>query len=91
MSSLSPGRAYTLKLAGKNLVGLGNYSEIAPASIRTLHSDPEFIPEISIKGITKNAISIGWTDPPEGLAPYIHFYKVWYRYGQLLYCPANVI
>jgi len=81
MSSLSPGRAYTLKLAAKNLVGLGNYSEIAPASIRTLHADPEFIPEISIKGITKNAISIGWTDPPEGLAPYIHFYKV--RYGHL--------
>ena len=75
MSNLSAGREYSLKLAAKNLVGLGKCFTHEPP-VRTLDMDPEFVPEISIKGITKNAISVGWTDPPEAVAPYIHFYKV---------------
>ena len=75
MSNLSADREYSLKLAAKNLVGLGEVFTHEPP-VRTLDMDPEFVPEISIKGITKNAISVGWTDPSEAVAPYIHFYKV---------------
>jgi protein-tyrosine phosphatase len=75
MSNLSAGKEYNVKLAAKNLIGLGDFF-IFNTTVRTLDTDPEFVPEISIKGITKNSIFVGWNDPPEAVAPYIHFYKV---------------
>jgi protein-tyrosine phosphatase len=79
MSNLTAGKEYSLRLAAKNLVGLGEFATYDAAAVRTLPTDPEFIPEVSIKGITKNSISVGWTDPPEAVAPHIHFYKVTMR------------
>lgn len=45
-------------------------------SVRTLNFHPEFIPRTSVKGLTWNSISIGWTQPEEEQAEFIDYYKL---------------
>lgn len=46
------------------------------SEVTTLAWDPVFVPEVGLKGLTWNSISIGWNSPPENFAPYIHYYKL---------------
>ena len=46
------------------------------SEVQTLSWDPTFIPEVGLKGLTWNSISIGWNSPPEKFAPYIQYYKL---------------
>lgn len=75
ISDLTENKEYSVKMSGRNAHGTGQYDTYHEA-VSTLSFDPVFIPEASIKGITRNSISVGWTDPPEKIAPHIHYYKV---------------
>ena len=75
MSNLSRDASYTVKMAAKNAHGTGEFNTYH-TSVRTLDFDPVFIPDVSIKGITRNSISVGWTEPPAKFQPHIHFYRV---------------
>ena len=75
MSNLTSDKSYSIKMAAKNNVGTGKFNEYHE-NVKTLDFDPVFIPDVSIKGITKNSISVGWNDPPEKFREYIHFYRV---------------
>ena len=80
MSNLSKSKEYTIKMAAKNRMGPGRFDTyVQPVS--TLDFDPHFVPEVSIKGITKNSISVGWNDPPEKVSQHIHYYKVTKKTG----------
>ena len=39
-------------------------------------SDPDFVPEISLKGVTLNSITIGWSNPPEEMRDHVHYYML---------------
>ena len=75
LSNLTTNKPTNIKMAAKNQVGTGSFDEYKEA-VTTLDFDPVFIPDVSIKGITKNSISVGWTDPPEKYRDHIHFYRV---------------
>ena len=56
--------------------GMGEF-DLYHSSIRTLDFHPEFIPRTSVKGLTWNSISIGWTQPnEEKQVEYIDYYKL---------------
>ena len=82
MSNLSHNTPYSIKLAAKNGVGTGKFNQYHEA-VSTLDFDPVFVPSASIKGITKNSISVGWTEPPEKYRDHIHFYRVAKYSGEL--------
>jgi hypothetical protein len=46
------------------------------SEVSTLAWDPTFVPEVGLKGLTWNSISIGWNNPPENFIPYIQYYKL---------------
>ena len=75
MADLKKDKEYSIKMAAKNEVGTGKFNEYHEP-VKTLDFDPVFIPDVSIKGITKNSISVGWNDPPEKFRDFIHFYRV---------------
>ena len=58
MSNLTANTPYTIKMAAKNSHGTGEFNTYHEP-VNTLDFDPVFIPEVSIKGITKNSISVG--------------------------------
>lgn len=39
-------------------------------------SDPYFVPEISVKGVTFNSITIGWSQPPGEMRDHVHYYML---------------
>ncbi|KAJ9581021.1 hypothetical protein L9F63_023808, partial [Diploptera punctata] len=39
-------------------------------------SDPDFVPEISLKGVTLNSITIGWSNPSEEMRDHVHYYML---------------
>ena len=55
--------------------GMGEF-DLSHSEVQTLSWDPTFIPEVGLKGLTWNSISIGWNSPPEKFAPYIQYYKL---------------
>ena len=75
MADLKKDKFYSIKMAAKNGVGTGKFNEYHEP-VKTLDFDPVFVPDVSIKGITKNSISVGWNDPPEKFRDFIHFYRV---------------
>jgi len=75
LGNLTESTEYGVKMRARNRHGIGEYDQYHEV-VSTLSFDPVFIPEASIKGITSNSISVGWTDPQEMMLPYIHFYKV---------------
>ena len=83
MANLTADKNYLIKMAASNDEGTGQFFVI-DEPVRTLDFDPIFKPEIAIKGITKNSVSIGWNEPPEKMKDYIHFYKATKRHGELL-------
>ena len=55
--------------------GRGEF-DLYHSEVTTLAWDPVFVPEVGLKGLTWNSISIGWNNPPENFLPYIHYYKL---------------
>lgn len=39
-------------------------------------TDPIFVPNVSVKGVTENSITIGWTVPPPDLKEHVHYYNL---------------
>lgn len=39
-------------------------------------ADPEFIPVVSVKGMTSDSVTIGWTAPPEELQNHVQYYEI---------------
>lgn len=64
MRDLEPNSAYHIKLAAKNEFGMGEFDQYHSAT-NTLSFRPIFQPEVSVKGLTWNSVSIGWTQPGE--------------------------
>lgn len=44
--------------------------------IKTLDSDPIFVPNVSVKGFTESSITVGWTMPPPALREHVHYYTL---------------
>lgn len=65
---------YKIRIQAENSIGSSQYSE--SNTIYTLSEDPEFIPEVKINGLSVNSITISWTEPPEELKDYIHYYEL---------------
>ena len=36
-------------------------------------ADPDFVPEILLKGVTQNSFTIGWSNPPEELRDHVYY------------------
>lgn len=56
-----------------------HFSSIMNASVVLIHifvSDPYFVPEISVKGVTLNSITIGWSQPPEEMRDHVQYYML---------------
>lgn len=75
MTDLDPETSYQLKIDAKNSQGRGQ-SYTDHRWIKTLIEDPYFVPNISVKGFTMSAMTIGWFGPPENLAEYVHYYEL---------------
>ncbi|XP_068082268.1 tyrosine-protein phosphatase 69D isoform X2 [Anabrus simplex] len=75
VKNLESNSTYRLRLQAKNAIGMSNVG-IYPNPVQTLETDPDFVPEISVKGVTSNSITIGWCQPPSSLKDHIHFYQL---------------
>ncbi|XP_063218858.1 tyrosine-protein phosphatase 69D isoform X2 [Bacillus rossius redtenbacheri] len=71
---LEPNTAYNLKLSAENLHGISTAQYAAME--KTLAKDPEFIPEISVKGFTRNSITVGWSSPPDDVKDHVTYYTL---------------
>lgn len=76
MKDLRPDSSYLLKLAAKNKYGMGEFDQYVKP-VKTLDFDPTFLPDLSVKGITKDSISIGWNTPTdERIKEHTNYYKL---------------
>ncbi|XP_049806614.1 tyrosine-protein phosphatase 69D [Schistocerca nitens] len=75
IKDLEPNTAYFLRLYAKNSIGTSNFYT-HPTPVSTLEKDPDFVPEVSVKGVTINSITIGWSLPPAELKDHIHYYHL---------------
>lgn len=66
---------YQIKIIAKNSIG-SSPTYTYPQRVRTLATDPVFIPKISVKGNSHSTITIGWSPPPAELLEYIHYYEL---------------
>ena len=83
MSNLTKDTSYQVKMAASNQLDIGPYFDY-PEQVETLDFDPKFIPVITIKGITKNSISVAWDEPSDRVAEFIHFYKTTKRVSDIV-------
>ena len=101
MSNLTADSTYLIKLSAQNEFGMGEF-DLYHTEIRTLKSDPTYVPELGVKGITWNSISLGWNSPPEdkveNIMEYITYYKITRQTATeevrnsfaILYCASNL-
>lgn len=85
MRNLSSDSSYFIKLAAQNEFGMGEF-DLYHSPVQTLKSDPTYVPEVGVKGITWNSISLGWDSPPineeteeedvPNILDYITYYKI---------------
>lgn len=75
LSNFDPKTNYKLKITAQNALGMGpTYTH--SQWVRTLETDPVFVPEIGVKGNTHSTITIGWHPPPAHLLEYIQYYEL---------------
>jgi len=67
--------AYSVRLSAKNAMGWSG-DNTWQGLVQTLDKDPYFVPEISVKGVTFNSITIGWSQPPEEMRDHVHYYML---------------
>lgn len=77
MRNLTANSPYLIKLAAQNEFGMGEF-DLFHSPVRTLKSEPSYVPEVGVKGITWNSISLGWDSPPSepDISDYIAYYKI---------------
>ncbi|KAJ6635524.1 Tyrosine-protein phosphatase 69D [Pseudolycoriella hygida] len=75
LENFEPSTTYQIKITAKNNMGLGPANTYAHG-VRTLESDPVFIPKISVKGNTHSTITIGWSPPSADILDFIHYYEL---------------
>ena len=79
MKNLSDHSTYLIKLAAQNEFGMGEF-DLYHTDVSTLEYDPTYVPEVGVKGITWNSISLGWDPPPVAKIPdildYITYFKI---------------
>ena len=78
MRNLSADSTYSLKLAAKNELGMGEF-DTYHSEVKTLNVDPTYVPQVVVKGITWNSISLGWDSPPLDKMPNIRDYITYYK------------
>ena len=78
MRNLSADSTYSLKLAAKNELGMGEF-DTYHSEVKTLNVDPSYVPQVVVKGITWNSISLGWDSPPLDKMPNIRDYITYYK------------
>lgn len=75
LENFEPNTTYQIKIVAKNGIGSGP-AYTYPHKIKTLESDPVFIPKISVKGNTHSTITIGWSPPSPEILDFIHYYEL---------------
>lgn len=74
LDKLEPKTSYKFRLAARNSQNTGPFDE--SNWVETLDADPNFIPQIAVKGSTHSTITIGWAPPPLELLEYVQFYEL---------------
>lgn len=75
LENFEPNTTYQIKIVAKNGIG-SSPAYTYPHKIKTLESDPVFIPKISVKGNTHTTITIGWSPPSPDILDFIHYYEL---------------
>ena len=75
LENFSPNTSYILRISAKNSIGDGTPFQY-PFAVRTLETDPIFIPKVKTTGSTASTITIGWDPPPVNLIPYVQYYEL---------------
>lgn len=75
LENFEPNTNYQIKITAKNAIGMGP-AYTYPQRVKTLESDPVFIPQISVKGNTHSTITIGWSPPSTDILEFIHYYEL---------------
>ncbi|XP_039298297.1 tyrosine-protein phosphatase 69D [Nilaparvata lugens] len=75
IKNLEANTAYRFKLSAENSIGQGN-TYTATEFYKTLEKDPDFVPEISLKGTAPNGFTIGWSLPPLDIKDHVHYYQL---------------
>ncbi|KOB79028.1 Protein tyrosine phosphatase [Operophtera brumata] len=74
MNGLQKSTKYSLRLEVQTEFAMSARNENLTKTVETLTFDPDFIPNISINGFSATSVTIGWKEPTEDIAPYIHYY-----------------
>ncbi|XP_012286742.1 tyrosine-protein phosphatase 69D [Orussus abietinus] len=65
---------YQISISAVNAIGTSHISN--PRWITTLEKDPEFVPKVTVNGVTTGSITIGWTVPPPELREHVQYYNL---------------
>lgn len=65
---------YSFRMEARNSQGVGQKSPVK--SVTTLSSNPVFIPEVKVTGVTVSSITISWSQLPQELFDHIHYYQL---------------
>ncbi|XP_071455284.1 tyrosine-protein phosphatase 69D [Hetaerina americana] len=74
VTGLVPNNSYKLKLSASNVIGDG-VSEYG-RWVTTLEKDPDFIPDIEVKGVSRSSVTVGWSAPPPEIEDLVHYYEL---------------
>lgn len=67
--------SYLLRISAKNSIGEGTHHQYH-LPVRTLETDPIFVPNVRSPGRTAETITIAWEAPPAELLPYVQYYEL---------------
>ncbi|KAF4532910.1 hypothetical protein B566_EDAN001514 [Ephemera danica] len=90
INDLVPSTAYKIKLIAQN--SIGSTAVEHKEWVKTLAEDPSFIPEVQVKGVTKDSITIGWSSPPLSVRDHVHYYELILQHNKTkkqAFHPAN--
>ena len=75
LDNFEPNTKYQLRILAQNSIGMGpQYTH--QQWVKTLETDPVFVPEIGVKGNTHSTMTIGWQPPPPNLLEYVNYYEL---------------
>lgn len=68
---------YSFQMEASNSLGISQKSPVK--TVTMLETNPEFIPEVKVTGVTVSAITISWSQLPQELHDHIHYYELTLR------------
>ncbi|XP_046406148.1 tyrosine-protein phosphatase 69D [Ischnura elegans] len=74
ITGLKPNHSYDVKLQARNVIGDGESKY--GRWVRTLEKDPEFVPYIEVKGVSRSSVTVGWSAPPPEIVDLVHYYEL---------------